>query len=259
MNFDVKKEVQKFYGEIAGKKTCCSCQEISRAQRNYEGEYLENIPEDAVKASLGCANPLVFAELKHGETVLDLGSGGGIDVLMSSKFVGKSGKIYGLDMTDEMLELANKNKEKMGVENVEFIKGFIEDIPLENETVDAIISNCVINLTEDKTKALAEAYRVLKTGGRLAIADVVSLRPVSPEIKKQAQLWAGCISGALPINEYKKILENIGFQNISIEPVNVYTKAIIDGLDFDKSLISHENLEEMDGAFAGAHIKAWKK
>lgn len=258
MNFDVKKEVQNFYGEIAKKKTSCSCQEISRAERNYEGEYLDNIPEDAVKASLGCANPLVFAELKEAEVVLDLGSGGGIDVLMSSKFVGKTGKIYGLDMTDEMLELANKNKEKMGVKNVEFIKGFIEDIPLDNEMVDVIISNCVINLTQDKTKALLEAYRVLKEGGRLAIADVVSLKPVDPEIKNQAQMWAGCISGALPIEEYKKILEDVGFKNISIDPVNVYTKAIIDGLDFDKSLISEENLEEMDGAFAGAHIKAWK-
>lgn len=258
MDFDVKKEVQNFYGEIAKKKTYCSCQEISIAQRNYDGDYLENIPEDAIKASLGCANPLVFAELKEGETVLDLGSGGGIDVLMSSKFVGKTGKIYGLDMTDEMLELANKNKEKMGVENVEFIKGFIENIPLEDKTVDAIISNCVINLTEDKTKALSEAYRVLKDGGRLAIADVVSLRPVSPEIKKQAQLWAGCISGAIPIEDYKLILKNIGFKDISIEPVHIYTKAIIDGLDFDKTLISKENLEEMDGAFAGAHIKAYK-
>ena len=123
----------------------------------------------------------------------------------------------------------------------------------------AIISNCVINLTEDKTKALSEAYRVLKTGGRLAIADVVSLRPVSSEIKKQAQLWAGCISGAMPIEDYKSILENIGFKNISIEPVHIYTKAIIDGLDFDKSLITEENLLEMDGAFAGAHIKAYKE
>lgn len=264
MDFNIKDEVKDFYGNIAknvndeSENCSCSCQEISRAERNYEGEYLDNIPEDAVKASLGCANPLVFAELKEGETVLDLGSGGGIDVLMSSKFVGKTGKIYGLDMTDEMLELANRNKEKMGVENVEFLKGFIENIPLEDETVDAIISNCVINLTEDKTKALSEAYRVLKNGGRLAIADVVSLRPVSSEIKKQAQLWAGCISGAMPISEYIIILEEIGFKNISIEPVHVYTKAIIDGLDFDKNLISKECLEEMDGAFAGAHIKAWK-
>lgn len=264
MTFNIKKEVKDFYGNIAkgvssnDESTCCSCQEISRAERNYEGKLLDEIPKEAVTASLGCANPLVFAGLKEGETVLDLGSGGGIDVLMSSKYVGKSGKIYGLDMTDEMLELANKNKEKMGVENVEFVKGFIEDIPLENETVDVIISNCVINLSDDKKKALSEGYRVLKQGGRLAIADVVSLKPVSAEIKQQAQLWAGCISGAMPISEYIIILEEIGFKNISIEPIHIYTKAIIDGLAFDKNLISQENLEEMDGAFAGAHIKAWK-
>lgn len=258
MDFDIKKEVKDFYGKIAKEKTCCSCQEISRAERNYEGEFLDDIPKEAVSASLGCANPLVFAELKEGETVLDLGSGGGIDVLMSSKFVGKSGKIYGLDMTDEMLELANKNKVKMGVENVEFIKGFIENIPLQNEMIDVIISNCVINLSDDKEKAFSEAFRILKPGGRLAIADVVSLKPVSQEIKKQAQLWAGCISGAMPIDEYTRILEKIGFKNISIEPVHIYTKAIIDGLSFDKNLISDENLNEMNGAFAGAHIKAWK-
>ncbi len=265
MSFDIKKEVKDFYGNIAknvstkSSCSCCSsCGGISRADRNYAEMNLDDIPKEAVSASLGCANPLVFAELKEGETVLDLGSGGGIDVLMSSKFVGKSGKIYGLDMTDEMLALANKNKEKMGVKNVEFIKGFIEDIPLKNETVDVIISNCVINLSDDKKKALSEAYRVLKQGGRLAIADVVSLKPVSSEIKKQAQLWAGCISGAMPIEDYKNILENVRFKNISIEPVHIYKKEIINGLSFDKSLISEENLEEMNGAFAGAHVKALK-
>ena len=194
----------------------------------------------------------------EGEIILDLGSGGGIDVLMASKYVGESGKIYGLDMTDEMLELANKNKEKMGVKNVEFIKGYIEDIPLEDETLDAIISNCVINLSDNKQKVYDEAYRVLKQGGRVAIADVVSLKPVSEHIKKQAQLWAGCISGAMPIPEYKKILEQAGFRDISIEPVHIYTKEIIDGLSFDKNLITKDELEEMNGAFAGAHIKAWK-
>ncbi len=259
MKFEVKREVKDFYGNIAKNKTkCCKCKEISRAERNYDGKYLADIPEDAVRVSLGCANPLVFAELKEGETVLDLGSGGGIDVLMSSKFIGENGKIYGLDMTDEMLELANKNKEKMGVKNVEFIKGYIEDIPLDDESVDVIISNCVINLSEDKYKALSEAYRVLRDGGRIAVADVVSLKDVSPSIKEEAQLWAGCISGAIKIEEYKKILEDVGFKNVSIEPAYIYTKDIINGLEFDKSLLSEESLNQMDGAFAGAHIKAYK-
>jgi len=264
MDFDVKKEVKDFYGNIAQKvqedthKTCSCCQEISIAQRNYAGQNLDDIPKEAIEASLGCANPLVFAQIKEGETILDLGSGGGIDVLMASKYVGESGKIYGLDMTDEMLELANKNKEKMGVKNVEFIKGYIEDIPLEDGKLDAIISNCVINLSDNKQKVYNEAYRVLKEGGRVAIADVVSLKPVSEHIKKQAQLWAGCISGAMPIPEYKKILELAGFRNISIEPVHIYTKEIIDGLSFDKNLITEDELDEMNGAFAGAHIKAWK-
>lgn len=264
MDFDVKKEVKDFYGNIAKnveveeQATCSCCKKPSRAERLYAGQNLEDIPKEAVTASLGCSNPLVFAEIKEGETILDLGSGGGIDVLMASKYVGKSGKIYGLDMTDEMLELANKNKEKMGAENVEFIKGYIEDIPLADETLDAIISNCVINLSSDKQKVYDEAYRVLKQGGRVAIADVVSLKPVSEHIKKQAQLWASCISGAMPIEDYIKILEKSGFKNISIEPNHVYTRDIIDGLFFDKSLISEEELDEMNGAFAGAHIKAWK-
>ena len=259
MKFEVKKEVKSFYGNIAKNKSkCCKCKEMTRAERNYDGAYLEDIPEDAIRVSLGCANPLVFAQLKEGETVLDLGSGGGIDVLMSSKFIGSTGKIYGLDMTYEMLDLANKNKEKMGVKNVEFLKGYIEDIPLDDESVDVIISNCVINLSEDKKKALSEAYRVLKDGGRIAIADVVSLKDVSEDIKEQAQLWAGCISGAIKIEEYKKILEEVGFKSVSIEPAYIYTKDIITGLEFDKSLLSEDSLNQMDGAFAGAHIKAFK-
>lgn len=259
MKFEVKKEVKSFYGNIAKNKSkCCKCKEMTRAERNYDGAYLEDIPEDAIRVSLGCANPLVFAQLKEGETVLDLGSGGGIDVLMSSKFIGSTGKIYGLDMTDEMLDLANKNKEKMGVKNVEFLKGYIEDIPLDDESVDVIISNCVINLSEDKKKALSEAYRVLKDGGRIAIADVVSLKDVSEDIKEQAQLWAGCISGAIKIEEYKKFLEEVGFKSVSIEPAYIYTKDIITGLEFDKSLLSEDSLNQMDGVFAGAHIKAFK-
>lgn len=165
---------------------------------------------------------LPFPNLQKGETVLDLGSGGGIDVLISARFVGETGKAYGLDMTDEMLELANRNKEKNGAKNVEFIKGYIEDIPLTEESVDVVTSNCVINLTESKEAALKEAYRVLKKGGRLAIADIVELKPIPDEIRKSVQMWVGCISGALNVQEYERILKEVGFTDIEITPVNIY-------------------------------------
>lgn len=265
MDFDIKEKVKEFYGDIASKSSCgcgggsCGCQQVTdMAKENYANMNLDDIPIEAVNMSLGCANPLVFAELKEGETVLDLGSGGGIDVLMSSKYVGKSGKIYGLDMTDEMLALANKNKEKMGVKNVEFIKGYIENIPLADNSIDVIISNCVINLSEDKKKALSEAYRVMKDGGRLAIADVVSLREITPELRKQAELWAGCFAGTLLIDEYRQILEDLGFKDIKIEPVHVYSKAAAEGLVTDEELRAKINFDEIDGAFAGAHVKAVK-
>lgn len=267
MEFDIREKVKEFYGNIASDvskgdtSSCACCDEISKTSVIYDGVELDDLPIEAINASLGCSNPLVFAELKEGETVLDLGSGGGIDVLMSSKFVGKTGKIYGLDMTDEMLELANKNKEKMGVENVEFIKGYIENIPLPDNSVDVIISNCVINLSEDKKKALSEAYRVLKEGGRLAIADVVCLKEISPELKKQAELWAGCIAGTISIDEYTNILKKLGFKNIQIEPVYVYTRSIIKALMEEKQSMNglkDVDLDLVDGAFAGAHIKAYK-
>ena len=172
MEFDVKSKVKEYYGDIAKKvdngvsSSCCSspscCGDVSKASLIYEGENLDDLPKEAVEASLGCANPVLFAELKEDETVLDLGSGGGINVLMAAKHVGANGRVYGLDMTDEMLKLANKNKEKMGVANVDFLKGYIEDIPLKDGLIDVIMSNCVINLSDDKDKALSEAYRVLK-------------------------------------------------------------------------------------------------
>lgn len=272
MSFDVKKEVQKYYGEIAekvssGLKGGCGCGtsccgDITSLPLHYNGKEIDGLPNEALNASLGCANPLLFAKLKEGETVLDLGSGGGIDVLIASKYVGSSGKVYGLDMTDSMLKLANENKEKMGVSNVEFIKGYIEDIPLDDETVDVIMSNCVINLSEDKEKALSEAYRVLKNGGRLAIADIVTLKDVPDKIRKKAELWAGCIAGTIKIDEYKAILERVGFKNVEIEPIHVYTKEIIKGLiKSENGLlndISDEELNLLDAAFAGAHIKAEK-
>ncbi|SHI68544.1 Methyltransferase domain-containing protein [Geosporobacter subterraneus DSM 17957] len=271
MKEDLREKVKEYYGGIAdkvvqGEKGSCGCGtsccgDISELIL-YDGEATQDLPKAAVNASLGCANPLLFADLQEGESVLDLGSGGGIDVLMASKIVGERGMVYGLDMTDEMLALANKNKEEMGAVNVEFIKGYIEEIPLGDGIMDVIMSNCVINLSADKEKALAEAYRVLKPGGRLAIADIVALRPVSQEIRKQAELWVGCIAGTLEVDAYMDILQKVGFHTIEIEPVHVYTKPIIEGLlASKKELLPQElsiSLDAVDGAFAGAYIKAYK-
>jgi len=266
---DIKKEVKKYYGGIAnrvneeakdncgGSSSCCS----NNNSYIYDLDYLNNLPQEAINASLGCANPLVFGELKNGETVLDLGSGGGIDVLIASKYVGLTGKVYGLDMTDEMLSLANTNKQKMGVENVEFLKGYIEEIPLENNKIDVILSNCVINLCEDKEKALGEAFRVLKPGGRLAIADIVILKDIPEKIKSDAQMWVGCIAGALPIEEYKNVLLKVGFKNVEINPINIYTKDTIESILKSKNLqdeYSSSDIEMVDSAFAGALVKGIK-
>lgn len=248
MERNIKSKVKSYYGRIAKKvnseaKMSCGCgcgsgccSDLEDNAHLYTKEYLDNLPEDAIRASLGCANPIYLANLQKGETVLDLGSGGGIDALISAKLVGPEGMVYGLDMTDEMLELANRNKEKMGVENVAFLKGYIEDIPLEDESVDVITSNCVINLCEDKEVAMKEAYRVLKKGGRLAIADVVQQREVSEEVKNSTEMWLGCIAGALDTETYRHVLENAGFHSVEIEAVNPY----------------------LDGAYAGSHIKAVK-
>ncbi|MFL0252570.1 arsenite methyltransferase [Clostridium neuense] len=265
MEGNIKKEVKNYYGKIAAdvlkkSKKNCSCKASSNLNL-YTKKFLYDLPDEAVNASLGCANPVALANPKKGEIVLDLGSGGGIDVFISAKYVGDSGKVYGLDMTDEMLELANKNKEKMGIKNVEFIKGYIENIPLCNEKIDVITSNCVINLCESKEKALEEAYRVLKKGGRLAIADVVMLKNMPKEIKESVEMWVGCIAGALPVEKYKEILKKVGFSDIEITPVNIYTKEIMEDLAKQKNL-SHiySNIDSniIDGAFAGAHVKAYK-
>lgn len=267
----IREEVKKHYGGIAAKvsqksKSCCCgsdgcCGDIGSDSPLYSPEYLAGLPDEAIKASLGCANPVALANLQKGETVLDLGSGGGIDVLISSRFVGETGKVYGLDMTDEMLALAEENKKKHGAKNVEFIKGYIEDIPLGDESVDVITSNCVINLTENKETALREAYRVLKKGGRLAIADIVELKEMPGEIRKSVGMWVGCISGALAVREYERILKKVGFTEIEITPVNIYTKEAIKGFAEDKNLgYLYSTLDEnlLDGAFAGAHVKAYK-
>jgi len=188
----------------------------------YPAAEITGLPPEAVQASLGCGNPTALAELRPGQTVLDLGSGGGIDVLLSAKRVGPAGKAYGLDMTDEMLALARENQRRAGAENVEFLKGEIEQIPLPDRSVDVVISNCVINLSADKDRVLAEAFRVLRPGGRLAVSDVVVLGAVPPEIRRNMELWVGCIAGALDAADYRTKLARAGFEEITIEPTRVY-------------------------------------
>lgn len=229
---NIQDAVKEKYGAAAkqvtaGKTACCGggaelsgCDPITRDL--YDASETAALPADAVAASLGCGNPTALAELKPGEIVLDLGSGGGIDVLLSAKRVGPTGKAYGLDMTDEMLALARENQKKAGARNVEFLKGTIESIPLPDNTVDVIISNCVINLSGDKDRVLREAFRVLKPGGRFAVSDVVIRGEVPPEIRKSMELWVGCMAGALQETEYREKLAAAGFASINVEPTRVY-------------------------------------
>jgi len=241
VNTDVKEIVQEKYGEAArrvrtgaglpadccAKTSCCdgaaasSCDPITSDL--YDEAQKDGVPEKAMLASLGCGNPTALAELEAGETVLDLGSGGGIDVLLSGKRVGVTGKAYGLDMTDEMLALAEENKRKSGLTNVEFLKGEIENIPLPDDSVDVIISNCVINLSGDKDRVFREALRVLKPGGRFAVSDVVVRGDVPAEVRKSMELWVGCIAGALEEMDYVKRLAKAGFDAIDIEPTRIYS------------------------------------
>src|SRR5712672_2130092 len=224
---DIKEIVKEKYGQAAlrGKSgSCCGTADASGPSRDpitsnlYDAREKEQIPGEALEASLGCGNPTALAKLQQGEGVLDLGSGGGIDVLLSAKRVGPTGKAYGLDMTDEMLALANENKRKAGAENVEFLKGEIENIPLPDNSVDVIISNCVINLSADKDRVLREAFRVLKPGGRFAVSDVVTHGEIHEEIRKHMLLWVGCIAGALKDSDYIAKLAKAGFDNIDLEP-----------------------------------------
>jgi len=224
----------------------------------YDPKEKAGIPVEAVLASLGCGNPTALAELKQGETVLDLGSGGGIDVLLSAKRVGPTGKAYGLDMTDEMLALATENKRRAGAENVEFLKGEIEQIPLPDASVDVIISNCVINLSGDKRKVLREAFRVLKPGGRFAVSDVVVRGDVPAAVKTNMELWIGCVAGALEEQEFLQLLNDVGFEKTSIEPTRVYkledAAAFLTGtgLDYD------EFASQIDGKLMSAFVRATK-
>ncbi len=265
---DIKEVVKEKYGEAAlrvktGGSSCCGagaasdcCDPIT--SNLYDVSQIKQIPEEALLASLGCGNPTALAQLNPGEVVLDLGSGGGIDVLLSAKRVGPSGKAYGLDMTDEMLALANENKRKSGMENVEFLKGEIENIPLPDNSVDVIISNCVINLSADKDKVLREAFRVLKPGGRFAVSDVVTRGEINPQIRQSILLWVGCIAGALEEGEYRGKLAAAGFEQIDIEPTRIHkteeARAILaaEGIDVD-ALAS-----EVDGKFMSAFIRAVK-
>src|SRR5881396_431352 len=224
----------------------------------YDEQQKAGIPAEALLASLGCGNPTTLAELHEGETVLDLGSGGGIDVLLSAKRVGRTGKAYGLDMTDEMLALANENKRKAGANNVEFLKGEIEHIPLPDNSVDVIISNCVINLSADKSRVLREAFRVLKPGGRFALSDVVTRGEISPEIRKSVLLWVGCVAGALEDVEYRRKLTAAGFEQIEIEPTRIH-KA-----EDARDLLAAEGVDvdaiapQVDGKFMSAFVRAVK-
>jgi arsenite methyltransferase len=237
MGENIKEIVKERYGAaarqaISGRKTSC-CGGGKNADLGstdpicsglYDQSETAGLPEEAIIASFGCGNPTALAELKEGEVVLDLGSGGGIDVLLSAKRVGPTGKAYGLDMTDEMLELANRNKVKAGVANVEFVKGSIESVPLPDASVDVIISNCVINLSPDKDRVMKEAFRVLKPGGRLAVSDMVLKTELSEQVRQSVNLWTGCVAGALVIDDYLAKLADAGFIDGAIEPTRTFTQ-----------------------------------
>jgi len=248
----------------AGGSSCCgatpatSCGVDPITSDLYDAAQSGQIPAEAMLASLGCGNPTALAKLNAGETVLDLGSGGGIDVLLSARRVGATGKAFGLDMTDEMLALANENKKKAGVDNVEFLKGEIEHIPLPDNSVDVVISNCVINLSPDKDAALREAFRVLKPGGRFAVSDVVTRGEMLPEIRKSVLLWVGCIAGALEENDYLRKLKGAGFADAEVEPTRIYrvedARAFLSGQGFDVDAIA----PQVDGKFFSAFIRATK-
>jgi arsenite methyltransferase len=270
MNADnIREVVKEKYGQAAlrvktGGSSCCGATAASElccdpiTSNLYDVVQARQIPEEALLASLGCGNPTALAQLNPGEVVLDLGSGGGIDVLLSARRVGSTGKAYGLDMTDEMLALANQNKQRSGIENVEFLKGEIENIPLPDNSVDVVISNCVINLSADKDRVLREAFRVLKPGGRFAVSDVVTKGEMTTEIRKSMLLWVGCVAGALQETEYRDKLGAAGFQQIDVEPTRIYR------MDDAREFLSAEGIDvdaiapQVDGKFMSAFIRAVK-
>src|SRR5438445_2765217 len=239
---------------------CCgpSCRADPITSNLYDRDQVAVLPAEALQASLGCGNPTALAQLNPGETVLDLGSGGGIDVLLSARRVGPSGRAYGLDMTDEMLTLARENQRKAGVENVEFLKGEIENIPLPDNSVDVIISNCVINLSGDKDRVLGEAFRVLRPGGRFAVSDIVVRGEMPAAIRKSVELWIGCVAGALEEQEYREKLTKAGFGAIDLEPTRIYrvedARELLAGAGLDGDAIA----SEVDGKFMSAFVRAQK-
>jgi arsenite methyltransferase len=254
------KEVRQKYSQVAVRAgSCCGPASTSPiSAKLYSALETGELPETAVLASLGCGNPTALAELNPGQTVLDLGSGGGIDVLLSARRVGPTGKAYGLDMTDEMLALARENQKKAGAHNVEFLKGEIEHIPLPDNSVDVIISNCVINLSADKDQVIREAFRVLKPGGRFAVSDVVTRGQVPEQLRRDMLLWVGCIAGALEENEYKSKLKAAGFEQASVNPTRVYN--VDDAREFlaGKGIDVDAMAKEVDGKFMSAFIRAVK-
>ena len=265
---NVKEIVREKYAEAASRvaqgraSSCCGpvqpdcCGKDPITSDLYDGAQAGAVPEKALQASLGCGNPTALAELKPGETVLDLGSGGGIDVLLSARRVGPTGKAFGLDMTDEMLALAEENKRRSGLANVHFLKGEIEHIPLPANSVDVIISNCVINLAADKDRVLAEAFRVLKPGGRFAVSDVVVRGEVPADIRRNVEMWIGCVAGALEEQDYKGKLARAGFVDVDIEPTRIYSGEDTLSAYRDMDLEMTTDPGEIDGKFMSAFIRA---
>jgi SAM-dependent methyltransferase len=266
VNDALKEAVTTKYGaiarDVAGHEQtggCCGGGCADPVTRDlYQPEEICGIPEAAVVASLGCGNPTALADLAPGEVVLDLGSGGGIDVLLSAKRVGPYGRAYGLDMTDDMLALAESNRQKAGVDNAIFLKGEIEAIPLPDSTVDVIISNCVINLSADKPRVIREAFRVLKPGGRLAVSDVVVRGRMPPEVRRSMELWVGCVAGALEVEEMESLLRRTGFEAVSVEPTRVYqiedARAFLESTGLDVEHVARE----VGGRVMGAFVRARK-
>lgn len=267
---DLKLLIRSEYGQAArqatnGKASCCGSGSLLEGEaldpitaNLYQADQTAGLPAEAIRASFGCGNPTALAAIQPGETVLDLGSGGGIDVLLSARRVGPTGTVYGLDMTDEMLALARENQRKAGLTNVEFLKGDIEDIPLPDQSVDLIISNCVINLSPDKDQVLKEAFRVLKPGGRLAVSDIVVRGAIPAEIRHNVELWAGCVAGALDEDVYRVKLAEAGFEQISIEPTRVYSAADAREFLIGAGLAVDSVAEAVGGKFASSFIRATK-